>query len=92
MTSGSEETVPWETPALVPTLPEGAPATPAEVDVLADARAEALSWSPNTRRAYVAGWWDFTRSVHRHLVEEEAGPGDVPAQPSSQMPRHRGCH
>ena len=33
---------------------------PPEADVLADARAEARSWSPNTRRAYVAGWRDFT--------------------------------
>ena len=28
--------------------------------MLADARAEARSWSPNTRRAYIAGWRDFT--------------------------------
>ena len=34
---------------------------PENVDVLADARAGAGSWSPNTRRAYVTGWRDFTR-------------------------------
>ena len=28
--------------------------------MLADARAEARSWSPNTRRAYVAGWRDLS--------------------------------
>ena len=78
MTSGSEETVPRETPALVPTLPEGAPATPAEVDVLADARAEALSWSPNTRRAYVAGWRDFTGWCLEHRCAGlPAGAADV---------------
>ena len=30
------------------------------VDVLADASAEAHSWSSNTRRAFVADWRDFT--------------------------------
>ena len=78
MTSGSEETVPRETPALVPTLPEGAPATPAEVDVLADARAEARSWSPDTRRAYVAGWRDFTGWCLEHRCAGlPAGAADV---------------
>ena len=44
MTPGAEmETVPRGTPALLPTPPEGAPTTPADVDVLADARAEAHS-------------------------------------------------
>ena len=56
MTTGTEaahvQTVSRETPALPLTLPDGAPATPAGVDVLADAMAR--SWSPNTRRAYVA--------------------------------------
>ena len=33
---------------------------PEAAAVDAGARAEALSWSPNTRRAYVAGWKDFT--------------------------------
>ena len=61
MTPGFEmETVPRGTPALLPTPPEGAPTTPADVDVLADARPEAHSWSPNTRRAYVAGWRDLS--------------------------------
>ena len=61
MTTGTEvETVPRETSALLLTPPEGTPTTPADVDVLADARAEARSWAPNTRRAYVAGWRDFT--------------------------------
>ena len=62
MTTDAEmETVPKGTPALILELSEGAPTTPpAEVDVLADARAEARIWSPNTKRAYVAGWRDFT--------------------------------
>ena len=70
MTTGTEvahvQTVSRETPALPLTLPDGAPATPAGVDVLADARAEARSWSPNTRRAYVAGWNHFTNWCIEH--------------------------
>ena len=34
--------------------------TPADVDISPDARAEAGSWAPSTRRAYVAGWKHFT--------------------------------
>ena len=61
MTIGAEmETGSGETSALPLEAPEGAPTTSADVDLLADARAEARSWSPNTRRAYVAGWKDFT--------------------------------
>ncbi len=60
------ETVPRETSALPLTLPEGAPATSVGTDLLADARAEALSWSPNTRRAYVAGWNHFTSWCVEH--------------------------
>ena len=57
MTTGTEtDTVSRETPSSLLTPPEGAPTTPAGVD----ARAEARSSSPNTRRAYVAGWKDFT--------------------------------
>ena len=37
------EAVPWETPALPLTFPEGAPTTPAGTDLLTDARAEARS-------------------------------------------------
>ena len=48
------ETVPRETQDVLPTPPEEA------LPASADARAEARSWSPNTRRAYVAGWKDFT--------------------------------
>ncbi len=70
MTTGTEpvhvQTVPRETPTLPLTLPEGASATSAGVDLLADARAEANSWSPNTRRAYVAGWKDFTSWCIEH--------------------------
>ena len=63
MTTGTEpETVPRETPTLIPALPEGAPTPPAD----AGARAEALSWAPNTRRAYVAGWKDFTSWCLEH--------------------------
>ena len=46
------ESVSRETSALILAPPEGERTTPAEVDVLADDRAEARSWSPNTRRAY----------------------------------------
>ena len=34
--------------------------TSADVELTPDARAEASSWAPNTRRAYVAGWKHFT--------------------------------
>ena len=46
--------------------PDGASPTPPSPDVLADARAEARSWSPNTRRSYVAGWRDFTNWCLEH--------------------------
>ena len=39
MATEIEMTVPRETPALLPTPPEGAPITPADVDLLADAKA-----------------------------------------------------
>ena len=42
----------------------------------AGAWAEALSWAPNTRRAYVAGWNDFTNWCLEHRC---AG---LPASPS----------
>ena len=49
------DTVPRESSALLPTLPEGAPTTPVGVDVLADASPAALSWAPNSGRAYTVG-------------------------------------
>ena len=46
--------------------------------MLADARAETLSWSPNTRRAYVAGWRDFTSWCLEHRCASlPAGAADV---------------
>ena len=46
--------------------------------MLADARAEARSWSPNTRRAYVAGWNDFTSWCLEHRYAGlPAAPADV---------------
>ena len=48
------------------TLPEEASATPADVDLLADAKAEAGSWAPSTRRVYVAGWKHFTNWCIEH--------------------------
>ena len=67
MTTGTDlahvQTVPRETPDLIPTPPEE---SSADVDLLADARAEARSWSPNTRRAYVAGWKHFTSWCIEH--------------------------
>ena len=50
MTTDTEmESVSRETSALILAPPEGERTTPTEVDVLADDRAEARSWSPNTR-------------------------------------------
>ena len=60
ITGAETDTVPRETPALPLTLPEETSVTPADVDLLANARAEAHSWFPNTGRAYAAGWKDFT--------------------------------
>ena len=69
------ETVSRETVVLLPTPPEGALA---DVDVLADARAEARSWAPNTRRAYVAGWKSFTRwCLDNGCTGLPAAPADV---------------
>ena len=79
MTTGTETgTVPREMPALLLTPPEAAPATSAGVDFLADARAEARSWSPNTRRAYVAGWKDFTSwCLENRCAGLPVAPADV---------------
>ena len=82
MTTGTEAAqvpnVPRETPVLLLTPPDGAPTAPAETDVLPDAKAEALSWSPNTRRAYVAGWKDFTARCIEHLCASlPAAPADI---------------
>ena len=68
------ETVPRETQALILAPPDGAYSTP----VAADARAEALSWSPNTRRAYVASWKDFTSwCLENRCAGLPATPSDV---------------
>ena len=62
------------TVALLPTPPEGTPAGLVE----AGARAEALSWAPNTRRSYVAGWNDFTSWCLEHRCPGlPANPADV---------------
>ena len=80
MTTGTEaahvQTVSQETLPLPLTLPDGAPARLAGVDVLVDARAEARSWLPNTRRAYVAGWNHFTSWCIEH---QYAGLPSTPA-------------
>ena len=48
------------------------------VNVLADARAEARNCSPNTRRAYVAGWNDFTSWCLEHRCAVlPTGPADI---------------
>ena len=63
---------------LLLTPPEGAPTAPAEADVLADAKAEARSWSTNTRRPYVAGWKDFTNwSIEHRCAGLLAAPADI---------------
>ena len=60
MTTGTDavnvQAVSRETLALMPVPPEGEASTPVDTS----ARAEALSWAPNTRKAYVVGWNDFT--------------------------------
>ena len=57
MTTGTEtRTVSRETVALMPVPPEGEASTPVDVG----ARSTVLSWAPNTRKAYVVGWNDFT--------------------------------
>ena len=63
---------------LILSRPEGVPAATSDTDVLADARAEAGSWSPNTRRSYVAGWRDFTNWCLEHRCQGlPAAPADV---------------
>ena len=70
MTTGTEaayvQTVSRGTVPLLPETTEETDPTPNVSHVLADARAEALSWSPNTRRAYVAGWNHFTSWCIEH--------------------------
>ena len=57
----------------VPVLLEAAPS-----ELSADARAEVLSWAPNTRKAYVAGWTDFTNWCLEHCCPGlPADPADV---------------
>ena len=51
---------------------------PEAAAVDAGARAEALSWSPNTRRAYVAGWNDFTSwCIENRCAGLPVDPADV---------------
>ena len=79
MTTGTEDqtritAVSRETVALIPSSAEGVPTTPAN----AGAKAEALSWAPNTRRAYVAGWKDFTSwCIENRCAGLPAVPADV---------------
>ena len=64
MTTGTEgahvQSVSRGTVPLLPETTEEANTTLDAVDVVADAKAEALSWSPNTGWAYVMGWKQFT--------------------------------
>ena len=47
-------------------------------NVSAEAQAEALSWAPNTRKAYVAGWNDFTSwCIENRCPGLPADPADV---------------
>ena len=57
MTTGTEQEL---IPVLADSVSRKTASAPADVDVLAESRAEAGSWSPSTRRAYVTGWKDFT--------------------------------
>ena len=79
MTTGTEtDTVPGETQTLLLAPPQRETATSAGVDDLADARAEARRWSPNTRRAYVAGWKGFTSwCLENRRPGRPAAPSDV---------------
>ena len=69
-------------------MSESSPRTivPADIDnnieavaaVDAGARAEALSWAPNTRKAYIAGWNDFTRwCIENRCPGLPSEPADV---------------
>ena len=50
----------------------------ADPPALADAKAEAASWSPETRRSYVAGWKDFTRwCLDNRCLCLPAAPADI---------------
>ena len=53
--------------------PEAGPAA-----LSAGARAEALSWAPNTRKAYIAGWNDFTSwCIENRCAGLPVDPADV---------------
>ena len=74
VTTGAEmEPVPRETSALLLTPPEGTTTTPADVDVLADARAVGAAAGPPTPgRAYVAGWNALHQMVRRSPLRRPA--------------------
>ena len=78
MTTGTEQD-------LIPVLAAGVPrGTPAHPDLLADARAEAGSWAPNTKRAYVAGWKHFTTwYIENRCPGLPSAPADVGRLPGA---------
>ena len=53
-------------PALVESVPRETASAPTDVDVLADA----VSWAPSTRRAYVTGWKHFTSWCFENRCQE----------------------
>ena len=55
MTTGTENELTLSRPESVPRE-----VSPTDPGTLADARAEACSWSPSIRRVYVADWNHFT--------------------------------
>ena len=59
MTSGTD-------PAHIQTVSQETANTSSSADLLADAKAEAGSWAPSTRRVYVAGWKHFTSWCIEH--------------------------
>ena len=75
MTIGTEQQL---IPALADNVPRETASVPSNVDILADARAEAGSWAPSTRRAYVAGWKHFTTwCFENHCPGLPSAPADI---------------
>ena len=53
-------------PAHIQTVSQETANRSVSADLLADAKAEAGSWAPSTRRVYVAGWKHFTSWCIEH--------------------------
>ena len=66
-------------PEIILSPPENVPwGTPADVEISPDARAEAGSWAPSTKRVYVAGWKHFTSwCIDNRCPGLPSAPADV---------------